>query len=297
MSATTIDNIRQRLPAFWQLMRFDRPIGTLLLLWPTLWALWLAAGSQGKVMPDWDVLVIFTLGVILMRAAGCVINDFADRKVDGHVERTQGRPLVQGTVTSKEAVALFMGLCLVAFVLVLMTNTLTVQLAFGGVALAFCYPFMKRYTHLPQVVLGAAFAWSIPMAFAAQTNELSPHIWLVYVAVVLWTVAYDTFYAMVDRNDDLKIGVKSTAILFGEQDRLITGVLQGMVIVAMLMVGQRFELGQGYYASLILAASLFVYQQYLIRYRQRQACFSAFLNNNWVGAIVFMGIALDALIR
>lgn len=297
MSTTTFDTIRQRLPAFWQLMRFDRPIGTLLLLWPTLWALWLAAGSQGKAMPDWDVLVIFTLGVILMRAAGCVINDFADRKVDGHVERTQGRPLVQGTVSSREAVGLFVGLCLVAFVLVLMTNTLTVQLAFGGVALAFCYPFMKRYTHLPQVVLGAAFAWSIPMAFAAQTNGLSPHIWLVYIAVVLWTVAYDTFYAMVDRNDDLKIGVKSTAILFGEQDRLITGVLQAMVIIALLMVGERFELGQAYYASLILAASLFAYQQYLIRYRQRQACFTAFLNNNWVGAIVFVGIALDALIR
>ncbi len=285
--------ISQRLPAFWQLMRFDRPIGTLLLLWPTLWALWLAAKTQQQLMPDWDVLVIFILGVIFMRAAGCVINDFADRKVDGHVERTQGRPLVQGSVSAREAAVLFTGLCLVSFALVLLTNTLTVQLSFGGVLLAFCYPFMKRYTHLPQIVLGAAFAWSIPMAFAAQTNSLNSDIWLVYVAVVLWTVVYDTFYAMVDRQDDLKIGIKSTAILFGEQDRLITACLQVLTLVALLMVGERFEMGQAYYASLILAASLFAYQQYLIRYRHRQACFQAFLNNNWVGAVVFIGIAID----
>ncbi len=285
--------ISQRLPAFWQLMRFDRPIGTLLLLWPTLWALWLAAKTQQQLMPDWDVLVIFILGVIFMRAAGCVINDFADRKVDGHVERTQGRPLVQGLVSAREAAMLFTGLSLVSFALVLLTNTLTVQLSFGGVLLAFCYPFMKRYTHLPQIVLGAAFAWSIPMAFAAQTNSLNTDIWLVYVAVVLWTVVYDTFYAMVDREDDLKIGIKSTAILFGEQDRMITGCLQVLTLMALLMVGDRFEMGQAYYASLILAASLFVYQQYLIRFRHRQACFQAFLNNNWVGAIVFVGIAID----
>lgn len=294
---TTTTSPLQRLPAFLQLMRLNRPIGALLLLWPTYWALWLAAGTQGKLAPDWDLVVIFTLGVFLMRAAGCVINDFADRKVDGHVKRTQERPLVTGLVSSREAVILFVSLCLSAFVLVLLTNPLTIKLSFGGVALAFCYPFMKRYTHLPQVVLGAAWAWAIPMAFAAQTNSLPPQIWLIYTAVVVWTVVFDTFYAMVDRDDDLKIGIKSTAILFGDLDRAITAALQVVTLIALLMIGQHFALGQAYYASLILAASLFGYQQYLVRYRQRQACFDAFMNNNWVGAIIFVGIALDALIR
>lgn len=270
-------------------MRFDRPIGTLLLLWPTLWGLWLAADG----MPRIDVLVIFTLGVILMRAAGCVINDFADRKLDGHVARTKERPLASGQLQAKEALLLFAGLILLAFVLVLLTNALTIWLSLGAVLLASCYPFMKRYTHMPQLVLGAAFSWSIPMGFAAQTGEVPPHSWLLYVAVVLWTVVYDTFYAMVDRDDDLKIGIKSTAILFGDQDRMITGLLQLLVVIALLMVAQRFDLGLAFYTALTAACGLFIYQQQLIRYRHRDDCFKAFLNNNWVGLILFAGIAVD----
>ncbi len=284
---------RERFPHYWQLMRFDRPIGTLLLLWPTLWGLWFAAEGVPRV----DLLVIFTLGVILMRAAGCVINDFADRKVDGHVERTQHRPLASGRVQPREALILFATLVLVAFVLVLFTNTLTIVLSFGALALAACYPFMKRYTHLPQVVLGAAFSWSIPMAFAAQTGEVNPHSWLIYTAVVIWTVVYDTFYAMVDRDDDLKIGVKSTAILFAEQDRVITGSLQAICLVTLIMVGQRFDMGVTYFLSLIAVAGLFAYQQYLIRHRSKPECFKAFLNNNWVGCVVFVGIVMDYFIR
>lgn len=284
-------SIGQRVRLYWQLMRMHKPIGALLLLWPTLWSLWLAADG----VPRWDVLVIFVLGVFVMRSAGCVINDFADRKVDGHVKRTRERPLVSGQVSSGEAIALFIGLCLLAFGLVLLTNPLTIQLSVGGVLLAFCYPFMKRYTHLPQVVLGAAFAWAIPMAFAAQSGALGVEVWLLYTAVVLWTVVYDTFYAMVDRDDDLRIGVKSTAILFGEQDRLMTGVLQALTLYALVMVGSRFELGTFYYISLGAAAALFAYQQYLIRFRQREACFKAFMNNNWVGLAIFIGVVVDKL--
>ena len=284
-------SIGQRVRLYWQLMRMHKPIGALLLLWPTLWSLWLAADG----VPRWDVLVIFVLGVFVMRSAGCVINDFADRKVDGHVKRTRERPLVSGQVSSGEAIALFIGLCLLAFGLVLLTNPLTIQLSVGGVLLAFSYPFMKRYTHLPQVVLGAAFAWAIPMAFAAQSGALGVEIWLLYTAVVLWTVVYDTFYAMVDRDDDLRIGVKSTAILFGEQDRLMTGVLQALTLYALVMVGSRFELGTFYYISLGVAAALFAYQQYLIRFRQREACFKAFMNNNWVGLAIFIGVVADKL--
>ena len=284
-------SIGQRVRLYWQLMRMHKPIGALLLLWPTLWSLWLAADG----VPRWDVLVIFVLGVFVMRSAGCVINDFADRKVDGHVKRTRERPLVSGQVSSGEAIALFVGLCLLAFGLVLLTNPLTIQLSVGGVLLAFCYPFMKRYTHLPQVVLGAAFAWAIPMAFAAQSGVLGVEVWLLYTAVVLWTVVYDTFYAMVDRDDDLRIGVKSTAILFGEQDRLMTGVLQALTLYALVMVGSRFELGTFYYISLGVAAALFAYQQYLIRFRQREACFKAFMNNNWVGLAIFIGVVVDKL--
>lgn len=284
-----VAKIQQKAPIYWRLMRMDRPIGTLLLLWPTLWSLWLAA----KGMPRLENLVIFTLGVIVMRAAGCVINDFADRKIDGSVQRTKTRPLATGAVSSREAFGLFIGLCLVAFALVLMTDPLTIKLSVGGLLLAFCYPFMKRHTHLPQVVLGAAFAWGIPMAFAAEAGALHENIWLVYLAVVLWTVAYDTFYAMVDRDDDLKIGVKSTAILFGEQDRLMTGILQGLTLYALLLVGNRFELGLYYYLGLAVAAALFIYQQWLIRFRNRDACFKAFLNNNWVGVAIFAGLVAD----
>lgn len=284
-----MSTLTTRLPAFWQLMRLNRPIGTLLLLWPTLWSLWLAA----KGVPSLHLLVIFVLGVGLMRAAGCAINDFADRKVDGHVKRTQQRPMVTGQVSEKEAIGLFIGLSLSAFVLVLFTNPLTIKLSFGGVALAFCYPFMKRYTHLPQVVLGAAFSWGIPMAYAAQTNSLNSDVWLLYTTVLLWTVVYDTFYAMVDRDDDLRVGIKSTAILFGDKDRLITAALQLLVMMGLVMVGNRFELGFFYDLSLVVAASLFLYQQWLIRHRQREHCFRAFLNNNWVGMAIFVGLALD----
>lgn len=290
---SVLQQARERFPYYWQLMRFDRPIGTLLLLWPTLWGLWWAAEG----VPRADLLIIFTLGVVLMRAAGCVINDFADRKVDGHVQRTKGRPIATGRVQPREALFLFAALILLSFVLVLFTNTLTIILSFGAVALAACYPFMKRYTHLPQVVLGAAFSWSIPMAFAAQTGEINPHSWLIYTAVVVWTVVYDTFYAMVDREDDLKIGVKSTAILFAEQDRVITASLQVIVLITLLMVGQRFEMGGIYSLSLVAVAGLFIYQQYLIRQRVKAACFQAFLNNNWVGCAVFVGIAGDYFFR
>lgn len=281
--------IRHKAPLYWRLMRMDRPIGTLLLLWPTLWALWIAA----KGVPGIKNLVIFVLGVIVMRAAGCVINDYADRNIDGQVKRTKDRPLATGAVSSKEAIGLFITLCLIAFGLVLMTNLLTIELAVGGLILAFCYPFMKRHTHLPQVFLGAAFAWGIPMAYAAEAGSVNQHVWLIYLAVVLWTVAYDTFYAMVDRDDDLKIGVKSTAILFGEQDRLITGVLQILTIYSLMLIAHRFELGTLYYIGLAVASGLFIYQQWLIRFRAREACFKAFLNNNWVGMVIFAGIAAD----
>lgn len=285
-NTSTAPDLRQKAGLYWRLMRMDRPIGTLLLLWPTLWSLWIAA----KGMPSIKNLVIFVLGVFVMRAAGCVINDFADRNFDGKVKRTKDRPLVTGDLSSKEAIGLFIVLCLIAFGLVLMTDPLTIKLSIGGLLLAFCYPFMKRHTHLPQVVLGAAFAWGIPMAYAAEAGELHRGMWIIYLATVLWTVAYDTFYAMVDRDDDLKIGVKSTAILFGEQDRLLTGVLQGMALYALLLVGNRFELGGFYYLGLTVAGGLFVYQQWLIRFRKREDCFKAFLNNNWVGAAVFAGI-------
>ncbi len=288
-----VAKIKQKSAIYWRLMRMDRPIGTLLLLWPTLWSLWIAA----KGVPSIKNLVIFALGVIVMRAAGCVINDFADRKIDGRVERTKDRPLATGAVSSREALGLFAALCLIAFTLVLFTDPFTIKLSVGGLILAFCYPFMKRHTHLPQVVLGAAFAWGIPMAYAAEAGELHEGMWLIYVAVVLWTVAYDTFYAMVDRDDDLKIGVKSTAILFGEQDRLMTGVLQIMALYALMLVGNRFELSTFYYLGLAVAAGLFVYQQWLIRFRARAACFKAFLNNNWVGVAVFVGIVMDYSFR
>jgi len=279
----------QLLKQFALLMRLDRPIGILLLLWPTYWGLWLAAEG----LPSIKNLIIFTLGCIVMRSAGCVINDYADRHIDGHVQRTKQRPIVSGMVSPRAALLLFMTLCALAFVLVLFTNTYTIMLSGGGLLLAFCYPFTKRYTHMPQVVLGAAFAWSIPMAFAAETGAVVLDIWLVYLTVVLWAVVYDTFYAMVDRDDDLKIGVKSTAILFGDADRAITSVLQGMIIFTLALVGQKFELGTYYYTSLAGAALLFVYQQYLIKEREKEKCFKAFLNNNWVGLIIFIGIAAD----
>jgi 4-hydroxybenzoate polyprenyltransferase len=273
--------------ALLQLIRFDKPIGTLLLLWPTLWALWIAAAG----VPDYTLLFIFMLGTFLTRSAGCIINDLADRHVDGAVARTSMRPLVTGTVSKRDAVILMMALLLLAFVLVLFTNTLTIALSVVAVLLASTYPFMKRYTHLPQLVLGAAFSWGIPMAFAAQLGELPPALWLLYLGNLLWTVAYDTKYAMVDRDDDLLAGVKSTAILFGKHDRLIVGVLQLLCLLCLYLAGEAFSLGLYYQLSLVVSAGLFAYHQYLIRERQRDACFKAFLHNNWVGMAIFLGIA------
>jgi 4-hydroxybenzoate polyprenyltransferase len=277
--------------AILQLIRFDKPIGTLLLLWPTLWALWIAA----RGVPDYTLLGIFIAGTFLTRSAGCIINDLADRTMDGAVARTNARPLVTGAVTEKEAIALFVALMLLAFCLVLFTNTLTVVLSLPAVVLASSYPFMKRYTHLPQLVLGAAFSWGIPMAFAAQRGELPAALWLLYAGNLLWTMAYDTKYAMVDRDDDLKVGIKSTAILFGEHDRLIVAILQLLSLLCLYLAGQAFGLGLYYNSSLVLAAALFCYHLYLIRNREPAACFKAFLHNNWVGMVIFAGVVLDYL--
>lgn len=273
------------LKALLALIRFDKPIGTLLLLWPTLTALWIAADG----VPSPKLLLIFILGTFLMRSAGCIVNDLADRHLDGGVKRTQGRPLVTGQVSVLQARVLFVVLCLAAFGLVLLTNALTVLLSVFGLLLAATYPFMKRFTHWPQVVLGAAFSWAIPMAFAAQQAELPSALWLLYVANLLWTVVYDTEYAMVDRDDDLKIGIKSTAVLFGEADRLVIGALQGLTVLAWLLAGQRFGLGAPWFLAVAAAACLFAWHQVMIRERQREACFRAFRHNNWVGLLLYLG--------
>ncbi len=268
------------------LMRLHRPIGILLLLWPTLWALWIA----GAGMPDWHVLLVFVLGVVLMRSAGCVINDYADRDFDPHVARTRERPVAAGRVSPREALVLFAVLCLVAFALALTLNRLTILLSLAGAFLAATYPFLKRYTHLPQFYLGVAFGWGIPMAFAAQTGGVSPLAWILFVANVFWAVAYDTAYAMVDREDDLKVGVKSTAILFGRYDRVMIFLFHVVTIALLALTGTLAHLGLGYYAGLTLAFGLAVYQQRLLRRRDRDGCFHAFLNNNWLGAAVFAGL-------
>lgn len=281
--------IKKRLALYVQLMRLHRPIGIYLLLWPTMWALWLASDGE----PNLLVLLVFVSGVVLMRSAGCVINDYADRKIDPHVGRTRERPIAAGLVSPKEALKLFAVLVVVAFVLVLLMNAMTIYLSFGALALAAIYPFMKRYTYLPQVVLGAAFAWAIPMAYAAQTGAVPKEAWLLYVITVLWTTAYDTMYGMVDREDDLKIGVKSTAILFGEADRLIIAVMQLAVIGGLFLLGNQLAMGAFYYMGVTVAIGLSVYQQYLIRERKREACFQAFLNNHWLGMAIFIGIAVD----
>jgi len=285
--------MKDRFIQYAYLMRLHKPIGIYLLLWPTLWALWVA--SEGR--PDLLVLFVFVSGVVLMRSAGCVINDYADRNFDPHVLRTKDRPIAAGHVSPKEALLLFCVLCIVAFGLVLLMNSLTIWLSLAGVLLAATYPFMKRYTHLPQVHLGAAFGWAVPMAFAAQTGEVPKVAWLLFVATVLWATAYDTMYGMVDREDDLKIGVKSTAILFGDSDRIIIAIIQFLALAALLLVGYTAALGAYYYFGLLLASSLALYQQYLIRDREPKACFQAFLNNNWFGAAVFAGVVLDYLAR
>ena len=280
-----VDHIRDYI----SLMRLDRPVGIFLLLWPMLWALLIA--SKGE--PDIEVLLIFILGVVLMRSAGCVINDYADRNIDRYVTRTRDRPLAAGRITVSEALFIFALLCAVAFTLVLMLNRLTILLSFIGIGLAASYPFMKRLTYLPQVYLGAAFGWSVPMVFAAQTNTVPPIAWLIFTATILWATAYDTMYAMVDRDDDIVLGVKSTAILFGDLDRGLIGLIQVMLLVCLFMIGHQAELGLYYNLGVVCAAGLAVYQQYLIRFRDRDGCFSAFLNNTWFGAAVFLGIFLD----
>lgn len=289
MMNTAMDRIKQ----YWLLARFDKPIGILILLWPALWALWIA--SDGK--PNLLVLTVICLGVVLMRAAGCVINDYADRDFDPHVERTQHRPIAAGKVKPKEALTVFVVLCLCAFGLVLLLNIYTIMLSFIAAFLAASYPFMKRYTHLPQAYLGIAFGWAVPMAFSAQTNSIPPVAWMMYLAVVLWALVYDTMYAMVDKDDDLKIGVKSTAILFGAYDRQIMGGLQAIILALLIVVGQMAHTGWPYYGGILIAACLSIYQQKLIFHREKALCFKAFLNNNWYGLAVFSGLVLDYWLR
>jgi len=282
----------QNRDAYWRLMRADKPIGIYLLLWPTVWGLlWAAQG-----LPPWHVSLIFVLGVILMRSAGCVINDYADRKVDGAVERTQARPIVSGEVAPKEALQLFFLLVASAFVLVLFLNTKTIILSIGALFLASLYPFMKRYTYLPQVVLGAAFAWSIPMAFMAILGELPAWLWLIFIANLTWTVAYDTAYAMVDREDDIAIGVKSTAILFGRFDVMIIVFLNIVTLGLLAYVGWLTNLHPIFYLGLAVAAAMFAYQFTLIKTRRRDACFAAFLHNHWVGLSIAIGLAFGLLL-
>jgi 4-hydroxybenzoate polyprenyltransferase len=283
---------RQTLAHYIALMRLNKPIGILLLLWPTLWALWLA----NYRFPSLKLLFIFVAGVILMRSAGCILNDLADRRVDGYVERTQYRPLVTGAVSVKEAWVLA-GVCLLlAFLLVLQCNGLTIVLAFIGALLAIIYPLLKRITHLPQLGLGLAFAWGVPMAFAATLFVVSPAAWFLFLTAAVWPVMYDTIYAMVDRADDKKAGIKSTAILFGRFDTLMIAGLQLLFLIMLVKVGKLFLLNHFYYISLIITALLFLYQQWLIKDRNPARCFHAFLNNNWVGFVIFLGIVLSKLL-
>jgi 4-hydroxybenzoate polyprenyltransferase len=272
-----------------RLIRLDKPIGILLLLWPTLIALWIAA----KGWPDINVLLVFVAGVFLMRSAGCAINDYADRDIDPKVKRTKDRPLASGAITVIEALVIFVSLCVMAFMLVLLMNGLTITMSFIGLALAATYPFMKRYHYLPQVHLGAAFGWAVPMAFAAQANELAPVAWLLFFATVLWATAYDTMYAMVDREDDILIGAKSTAILFEDADTLIIGIIQGILIICLIMIGLKAELGGLYFLSVLIATGFAAWQQFLIKDRQPSQCFKAFMNNNWFGLILFIGVFLE----
>ena len=278
--------MEDKLPHYIQLMRLNRPIGILLLLWPTLSALWISAEG----MPDLSVLVVFTLGVIVMRSAGCVINDYADRDIDGQVVRTMNRPLATGVLEAKDALRLFAILGLVAFFLVFLLNTLTILMSIVGLFLAATYPFMKRYTYLPQVYLGAAFGWAIPMAFAAQTGHVPPIAWLLFIANVLWSTIYDTFYAMADRDDDILAGVKSTAVLFGNDASMIVAILQATFLMVMVLIGSQLEMSFIYYLGLLVILVLFIYQQRLVDEERPADCLKAFLNNNWVGAVLFIVI-------
>ena len=286
---SSADPWRERLRLYWTLIRGDRPIGWLLLLWPTWWGLWLAAEG---VPPLWT-LFVFSAGVWLTRSAGCVVNDYADRWLDGQVERTRHRPLATGAIRGREALALFAVLMLVAFALAMTLNRLTVYLSFIGIALAMSYPYLKRYTYLPQVYLGVAFGWGIPMAFAAVRGEVPPIAWVLYAANIFWATAYDTWYAMVDREDDIAAGARSTAILFGDIDLIAQGVLYALMFAALAVVGVRADFGTIYWSALALAALLVAYEFAVARHRDRDGCFRAFLHNHWVGATIFVGIALD----
>lgn len=283
--------MRTRIENYIQLLRLNKPIGILLLLWPTLWALWLAA----RGFPGVKLFLIFTLGVVLMRSAGCVVNDIADRNFDGHVARTKTRPLAARRLSVKAALITAFVLTLAAFLLVLMCNALTIILAFVGAALAFVYPFLKRVTHWPQLGLGLAFGWGVIMSFAALTNTIPALALWLYAASIVWPLMYDTEYAMVDRADDLNIGIKSTAILFGKRDRLMVGALQVLFLWLMMIVGIKAQLGFSYDVGLLLSAFFFIYQQILIAKRDPARCFQAFLNNHWVGLVVFLGIVLSLL--
>ncbi|PID46748.1 MAG: 4-hydroxybenzoate octaprenyltransferase [Proteobacteria bacterium] len=283
-------NLRQQFPHYLKLIRFDRPIGSYLLMWPTLWALWTAASG----VPDIKILIIFLLGVFVMRSAGCAINDFADKDIDGHVARTEDRPLASGLIQPKEAIGVFIVLSLVALLLVLQLNTLTIKLSVVALLLAATYPFMKRVHMLPQVHLGVAFAWAVPMAYSALNNAL-PDLtnWLIFLTTIIWTTAYDTMYGMADREDDLKLGLKSTAILFGDYDKAAVGLMQLTVLFLLALIGYLQGLSGIYFLGLAIASVFFVYQQYLIRDRDRKLCFQAFLNNNRFGMTVFIGLALS----
>jgi 4-hydroxybenzoate polyprenyltransferase len=283
----------ERIPHYWSLIRGDKPIGILLLLWPTWWALWIASSG----MPNLKTLFIFTAGVWLTRSAGCIVNDYADRWLDGQVKRTQHRPLASGAVTSREALSLFCLFMLIALLLVSFTNLLTMGMSVAAVFLAATYPFLKRYTYLPQVYLGLAFGWGIPMAFTAVQGTTPSVAWLLFCANLLWTTAYDTWYAMVDRDDDIRAGAKSTAILFGDADLIAQAVLYIGFLSAMVLLGQKAELGINYYLSLAVAAGFIAWQFHHAKTRERDACFAAFLNNQWVGCVIFIGIALDFLLQ
>jgi 4-hydroxybenzoate polyprenyltransferase len=270
--------------AYLQLMRLDKPIGSLLLLWPTLWAIWLTGH------PSTYITIIFVLGVFVMRSAGCVVNDYADRHFDAHVERTKNRPLARGALTEKNALWTLLVLLLIALCLLLNLNKLSWLIACFALLTALIYPFMKRYTHLPQVTLGIAFSWSIPMVYAATIEQFPLTCWILFLTNICWTIAYDTQYAMVDRNDDIKIGIKSTAILFGNYDKLIIGLLQIISVIGLLFIGLINQLSLMFYMALLLVIGLFIYQQWLIKNRDRNKCFSAFMNNNYVGFIIFLGL-------
>lgn len=284
--------MQSRLANYLDIMRLNRPVGTLLLLWPTLAALWLA----GEGHPSWLLVAVFTVGTFVMRSAGCVINDFADRGWDRFVERTRDRPLTSGRISETEALTLFLALAAVGALLLVFLNPLTRALALVAFALAVVYPFMKRWTYLPQVVLGAAFSWAIVMAYASVLGHVPAEAWLMFVGSLLWIVAYDTQYAMVDRDDDVHVGIKSTAILFGAADRFMVGLLQASAVLSFALLGAQLQLGSLYALGLWTAGGLFAYQQYLMRDRSREGCFKAFRNNVWVGFALFAGVVLETAV-